>query len=110
MIVIVDHDEVAQLQVTGSTSSFASDALHSTAITEETIGMVIDQLETWLIENGSCMGLGHCKTNGIRESLAEWASSDLDARGILTFWMAGGDAVNSLAEIKPSADAPKRRR
>jgi hypothetical protein len=41
MIVIIDHDQVSQLQVTGKGGSFASNTLLSTTVTEVTVSVVI---------------------------------------------------------------------
>lgn len=60
MIIIIDHDEIAQLQMTSSTSSFTGDTLHSTAISKEGKGMVVDQFEPRLVEFSCCMSLCNC--------------------------------------------------
>jgi len=70
MVVIIDHDKIAQLQVAGSTSCFASNALHSTAIAEDAVGVVVDYLEAWLVELGRGVSLCNCKTNSVGEALA----------------------------------------
>lgn len=96
MIVIINHDQVPQLQMPSSARSFASNTLHSTAITEKGKRVIVDQFKTGLIEFGSRMGLCDGKTNGVGETLAKRACGDLNTWGILCFWMTRGDAVNAL--------------
>ena len=79
-----------------SAGSFTSNTLHSTTISKECKGMVIDQLETWLVEHGSCVGLCNGKTDGVCKALTKGTSSDFDTRCILSFGMTGGDAINCL--------------
>ena len=55
--------------------------------------MVIDEIETWLIELGSCVGLCNCKTDGIRKTLAEGTSRYFDAGCILSFGVTGCDTI-----------------
>ena len=59
MIVIVNHDEVAQLQVTSSASGFACDTLHGAAISEEAESVVVDEVKSRLIELCTSMCLGY---------------------------------------------------
>jgi hypothetical protein len=42
MIIVIDSDQVAELQMTSKTSSFAGDALLGTTISKECVGMIID--------------------------------------------------------------------
>lgn len=78
--------------------SFAGDTLHSTTISEECEGMVVDHFETGLVELGSCVNLCNGKTNCVRKSLAEGASSDLDAICVMSLGVTRSDAVNGLYE------------
>lgn len=96
MIIIIDHDEIAQLQVTSGTGSLAGHTFHSTAVTKEAICVVVDQIESRLIEIGSSLCLSYSQTHGIRKTLAEWTSSDLDTWSILAFWVAWCNAVDRL--------------
>ena len=77
-----------------STCGFASDTLHSTAITEEGECVVIDQFISGFVEFGSCMSLCNGKTNGIGKTLTKWPGGNFDSRSILSFWVARGNAVN----------------
>ena len=79
-----------------SACSFTRNTLHSTTISKECKGMVIDQLKAWLVEFGSCVGLRNCKTNSVCKPLTEGTSSNLDTRSILSFGVARGDAIYCL--------------
>lgn len=96
VVIIINHDQVSQLQVTSSTCSFARDTLHRTAISEERKGMIADKVEARLVKLGSCVRLCNCETNSICESLTKGASGDFDTRCILTLWVSRSDAVDSL--------------
>ena len=82
--------------MTSSASSFAGNTLHSTAISEEAKGVVIDKFEARLVEYGCCVGLCNCKTNSIGEALTKRARSNFNSLCILTFWVARSDAVYFL--------------
>ena len=69
MIIIVDHDEIAKLQVASSAGSFTGNAFHSTTISKKGECMIVDQLEAWLVELGSCMGLCNGKADGVCKPL-----------------------------------------
>ena len=44
VVVVVEEDELAQLQVTGEGGGFAADALHQVAVAGEHVGVVIDDV------------------------------------------------------------------
>ena len=96
MVVIVDGNQVAQLQVTGSGGSLAGNALHSAAIAEEHVCVVVDEVESGLVEDGCGMRLRNSKTDGIGETLAERASCDLNTGGVVSFGVTRSDAVDLL--------------
>lgn len=79
-----------------SACSFTSNTLHSTTISKECEGMVVDQLKAWLVEFGSCVGLRNCKTNSVCKTLTERTSGNFDTRRILSFRVARGDAIYCL--------------
>lgn len=59
MVVVIDHDQVAQLQVASGTRCFTSNALHSTAITKDTICMIVNDLEPRFVEMSSGLCLSY---------------------------------------------------
>lgn len=96
MVVVVDGNEVAELKVTGHGGGLGGDTLHGAAITEEHVGVVVEQLEARLVVDTTGVGLGHGETNGVSETLTKRTSGDLNTGGVVSFGVTGGDAVNLL--------------
>jgi hypothetical protein len=96
VVVVVNGNQIAQLQVACGARSFAGNALHGATITEEDVGVVVEEVEAGLVEHGSRVGLGDGQTDGIGEPLAQRTGGDLNARGIVRFGVARGDAVHLL--------------
>lgn len=87
MVVIVDADKLAKLQMTSKRSSFGSNAFHGAPVTKEAESIVVDKLISGLVENGSGMCLSNGNADSIRETLTKRASGDLNTRGImLSVW------------------------
>lgn len=97
MVVIVQADQVAKFQMAGSTSSLAGNTLHSTSISEDAVCVVIEQVVSWSVENGSRMGLGNSKTNSIGNTLTEGSGCDLDSGGVVSFRVTGSDTAKFLS-------------
>lgn len=85
--------------MTSSASSFAGNTLHSTTISEEAKGVVIDEFEARLVKHGRCVGLCNCETNGIGEPLTKRARSNFNTWCILTFWVSRSDTVDFLMQV-----------
>jgi hypothetical protein len=98
VVVIVDGDQVAKLKVTGHGGGLGGDTLHSTAITEEHVGVVVEELEAGLVVDTTGVGLGHGETDGIGETLAKRTSGDLNTGSVVSLGVTRGDAVNLLHE------------
>lgn len=98
-VVIVDGNQVAELQVAGKGSSLRGDTLHVASISHEDVCVVVDELETWLVELGASLALSNGKTNGVGEALSEWAGGDLDTWGIVGLWVTRGPRVNMLKGV-----------
>lgn len=96
VIVIIDHDKIAQLQVSSGTSSFTGNTLHSTAIPEEGKSMIVDYFEPWLVEFRCCVSLCDCQDDSVCKTLTKGASGNLNTGGVLCLRMTGGDTVNTL--------------
>lgn len=96
MVVIVDGNQVAKLQVTGHGGSLAGNTLHSAAITEEAEGVVVEQLVAGLVEDTSGVLLGNGQTNSVGETLTQRASGNLDTGGVVGLGVTRGDAVDLL--------------
>lgn len=97
VVVVVDHDKVAELQVTGSRSSLGGNTLHGATITEEAVGVVVDKVETRLVEDSAGVGLSDSKTDGVGETLTERTSGNLNTGGIVSLGVTGSDAVKGLS-------------
>ena len=82
MVVILDSNKIPQLQMTSSRSCLGSNTLHSTSITKVQIRVIVNEVISGLIEDGSGVGLSNSKTDSVRETLTERTSGNLNARGI----------------------------
>jgi hypothetical protein len=98
VVVVVEGDQVAELEVTGSGGSLRGNTLHGAAITEEAVGVVVDKLIAGLVEGGSGLTLSHGETNGVGETLAERTSGDLNAGGVVGLRVTRSLAVD-LTEV-----------
>lgn len=96
VVVVVDHDEVAELEVTGGGGSLRGNTLHSAAITEEGICVVGGEVEARLVEDGTGVSLRNGETDGVGETLAERTSGDFDTGGVVSLRVTRRDAVELL--------------
>jgi hypothetical protein len=80
--------------VTSQRASLAGDTLHQAAIAEEGVGVVVNKLETVLVEDGASVSLGNSQTNSVGDTLAKRTSSDFDSGGVVSLGVAGSAAVN----------------
>lgn len=99
MVVVVDGNQVAELQVTGHGGGLTGNTLHSTAITEEAVGVVVEKLEIGLVEDTTGVSLGNGQTNSVGETLTEGTGGHLNTGGVMGLGVAGGDAVELLGKI-----------
>jgi hypothetical protein len=102
VVIVVDGNQVAELKVTGHGGGLGGDTLHGAAITEESVGVVVEQLEAGLVVDTTGVGLGHGETDGVSETLAERTSGDLDTGGVVSLGVTGGDTVNLLRKSAKS--------
>jgi hypothetical protein len=98
VIVVINGNQVAELQMARKRSSLTGNTLHHTTITQECICIIVDQLESRLVEFGGSVVLGNGKTHGIRKTLAKRASCNFNSIGIVSFRVTWGDAVYRLGE------------
>lgn len=96
MVVVVNHNEITELQVTGGGGSLGGNALHGATVTEEAVGVVVDQVEAGLVVDSTGVGLSDGKTDSVGETLTERTSGDLDTRGVVGLGVTGENAVNLL--------------
>lgn len=96
MVVIVDGNEVTKLQVTSQRGSLTGNTLHGTAITEEGVCVVVDEVIAGLVVDSGGVSLGNSQTNGVGETLTQRTGGDLNTRGVVSLGVTGGDAVELL--------------
>lgn len=83
--------------MTSHGGGLTGDTLHSAAIAEEGVGVVVEELVAGLVEDTSGVSLGNGQTDGVGETLAERTSGDLDTGGVVSLGVTGGGAVELLA-------------
>ncbi len=103
MVVIVDGNEVAQLQVTSHGGGLTGNTLHGAAIAEEAVSVVVDELVAGLVEGSGGLALSNGETDGVGETLAERAGGDLNALSVVRLRVTGGDGVD-LTEVLQVVD------
>ena len=96
MVVVVNADEVAELQMAGKTRGFTSNTLHGTAIAKEAVGVIREEVKSGLIEDGSRVRLRNSQTDGVRETLTKRTGCDFNTFSIMSLGVARRDAVNLL--------------
>jgi phosphoribosylformylglycinamidine (FGAM) synthase-like amidotransferase family enzyme len=102
VVVIIDGDQVAELQMTSKGGGFASNTLLSATISEEHESVVVDQVKAGLVEDGAGMGLCNGQTNSIGETLAQGAGCDFDTWGVVRLRVARSDGVDLLFSVSIS--------
>ena len=95
MIVVPQHDQLAELEMAGHVDGFVRNAFHQAAVASDHIGIMIDQIVP-KARVGQALGQRHAHGGG--DALAERAGRRLDAQGMAIFRMAGGPGAE-LAEI-----------
>ena len=95
VVVVPQHDQILELQVSGQADGFLADAFHQVAVAGDDIGLVVDQA---VAEAGVEDALGQRETHRIGDTLAQRAGGGLDARQVAMLGMAGGGAAD-LAEL-----------
>eukprot|EP00659_Diplonema_papillatum_P022586 gene22587-biopygen22916 len=97
-VVIVEGNQLAKAQGTGQGGDFVGNAFHHAAITEEHVGVVVDNVVVRAVELRSQHFFSQGKTHGVGQALAQWTGGGLNARGVAVFRVARGAAVD-LAEV-----------
>ena len=83
-VVVVEHDQLVELPVSGQRDRFLRDALHQVAVGAKHVGMMVDDL---LAEFGGEHFLRDRKADRGRDALAERSRRGLDALGVKVFGM-----------------------
>ncbi len=87
LVVVVEDDQLAQLQVAGERDHLVRHTLHQAAVPHQRVGVVIDD---GVAELGVQHPLRHRHADGIGDPLAQRPRGDLDPVFGLVFGMAGG--------------------
>lgn len=96
MVIIINTDQIAQLKMASSASSLASDTFHSTAITKDAVCVVIKEVVSRLVKDGTGVSLSDGQTDGIGETLTEGTGGDFDTGSIMSLGVTGCDAIDLL--------------
>jgi hypothetical protein len=96
MVVVVQADQVTQLKMARLAGSLAGNTFHSTSITKDAVGMIVDEIISRFIEHSAGMGLSDCKANGIGKPLAQRPCRDLNPGSIEGFRVPWCDAIDLL--------------
>lgn len=99
VVIVIDSNQIAELQMASKAGCFTSNAFLSTAIAEKHVGVVVNQIVARLVEFCSRVCLSNGKTNSITKALSKGPRGDLNARRVMRLRMAGGDAIDSLSVI-----------
>ena len=90
VVVVVEHDELAELLVAGERGGLAADALHHAAVAGEHVGVVVHDLGA---ERGGQEALGQGHAHAVGHALAQRPGGGLDAGGVAELGVAGRAAA-----------------
>lgn len=79
--------------MTSEGACLGRDTLHQAAVTEEDVGVVVDEIEARLVVRASKVGLSDGKTDSVGDTLAEGTSGNLNAVGNTRLGVAWGDTA-----------------
>ncbi len=96
VIVVVDGNQIAELQMSGQARRLAGNTFHGTTISKEAVRMVGDQVKAGLVELGRGVGLTDGQTDRVRETLSQWTGRHFDTGRVVRLGMARSDAVDGL--------------
>jgi len=82
----------------GERAGLGSDTFLETSISEETVGEVVEDLETVLVVDGTHVSLGNGETDSVSDTLTEGTGGDLDTVSDTDLGVTWGDGVD-LSEV-----------
>ena len=94
-VVVEQHDQAAEAEVTGQRDGLLADAFHEAAVAGDHVGEVVDDIGA---ETRREKTFGEREADRVADALAERAGGRLDAGGVAVFGMARGLGAE-LAEI-----------
>ena len=106
VVVVVDGHQLTQAHGTGQRTGLVGDAFHETAVAEEDISEVVDDVVTGLVELPGQHLLRDRHTDGVGDALPEGTRRGLDAGGITVLGVARGLGME-LAELHEVLDAQR---
>jgi hypothetical protein len=87
-----------QSYLPGERAGLGSDTLLKTSISEETVGVVVEDLKFVLVVDSTHVGLGNGKTDSVGDTLSERTGGNLDTVSDTNLGVTGGDGVD-LSEV-----------
>lgn len=98
VVIIIEGNELTKLQVTSERASLRGNTFLKTAITEDDIGVVVEDLKTRFVVSSSKLSFSSSQTNGIGDTLTKRTSGDLNTFSINTFRMARSPLIENRVE------------
>src|SRR5205085_7548300 len=89
VIVVVEIDELAELQMTRKRCSFRRNAFHQIAVRDDGVNIMVNDRETIFIKLRRQMRRAHRHADAVSETLTERASRDLNTGRQSVLRMAG---------------------
>ena len=92
VVLVVEHDQAAQLLMPGQGAGLARDALHHVAVGGDDIDMMVERAlsgRRLRVQQPSLPARGHRHSDGRSQALAERPGGDLDAAGVPVFRVPG---------------------
>lgn len=83
----------ARLDVPSKGAGLRGNTLLQATISEEDVGVVVDQVEVVLVEDTSQVGLGDSETDGVGDTLSKGTGGDLDSVSDVNLRMTGGSGT-----------------
>src|SRR5262245_60366256 len=93
VIVVIEINEVAQLQMAGDAGGLGGYAFHQVTVADDSIGKVIDDLESRLVVAGGQIGFGDGHPDPAAKTLTERSCGSLYSRSYAALGMAGCPAL-----------------
>lgn len=101
LVIVVQHDELAEAQVAGQRRGLRGHALLQAAVAADDVRVVVHDVEAVLVELGGQVLLGNGQPHGVRDALAQRARGHLDAGRAEVLRVAGrlGAPLAELLEL-----------
>jgi len=90
VVVVVEGDQLAELHGAGQRAGLVRDAFHQAAVTQENIGVVIDDLVTGTVELPGQGSFGQGHAHRVGDTLSQRTRGGFDSRSVTIFRMSGG--------------------